>query len=346
MTEEQVVSRCQRALPLVGAGSMLAVGIAKIGRAPGLVQGDPAPHPVTEVVMDQCRIIRETLRRITVAPSAVVLQRLREVPVVERGRRCDPLLEQRVDQPVVERQPFRVGHSPALRLDARPGHREAVAVDPEVTHQTHVIGVPVIVVAGDVAIVPASDPARGVAEGVPDRPPAPAHVHSPLDLVRRRRHTQLEAAWQLDPAHPFGCPYQVDRVLSHELPSSVVVPWVVANPVVVRLSFPARHTPAVSCRTVTPYGASSICSTGSPPRSGTSPLPGLSRGRTTSGALHSLTNQTNRLPSSWTRPSTSTSGLSTVTACSTPATSASAEYRRQVCSGLTRLHEAARCSRG
>ena len=63
-----------------------------------------------------------------VEPAAVVLERLRQVPVVERDHRLDAGREQLVDEPVVEREPLGVGPALAGRLDPRPRDREAVAV--------------------------------------------------------------------------------------------------------------------------------------------------------------------------------------------------------------------------
>src|ERR1035441_6859853 len=105
-----------------------------------------------------------------------------------------------------EGEPGQVWGTPAVGLDARPGHRQPVAVDPEVAHETHVLGIPVVVVARDIASVATGHAARRVAEGVPDRKPATPLVHGTLDLVGRRRDAQLETAWQLNSADPLGCP--------------------------------------------------------------------------------------------------------------------------------------------
>ena len=107
-----------------------------------------------------------------------VLQRLGQVPVVERGPGLDAVLQERVDQAAVEVEAALVDRPGAGRLDPRPGDGEAVGAQAEVGHQRDVVAVAVVVVGGDgagVAVVgwrrgwPRRCP-RWTARGRPRRP--------------------------------------------------------------------------------------------------------------------------------------------------------------------------------
>ena len=117
----------------------------------GLVDRDPVLDPVREPLADQLGVLGEAVDGVAVEPAALVLERLRQVPVVQRGHRLDASLEQPVDQSLVEVQPLRVRRPRPLRLHPRPRDREAVAAQPEPRHQVEVLVQAVVVVAGDVA---------------------------------------------------------------------------------------------------------------------------------------------------------------------------------------------------
>ncbi len=65
---------------------------------------------------DHRRVVGERLGGGPLRPAAAVLQRLRQVPVVERDERPDPGLEEAVDEPVVEVQPGRVDPPDAVGI--------------------------------------------------------------------------------------------------------------------------------------------------------------------------------------------------------------------------------------
>ncbi len=160
------------------AGGVGAHAVAQDRGDVGLVDGDPVLDAVGEPLADDGGVLREAVDGVAVEPAAVVLERLREVPVVERDHRLLAVLEERVDEPVVERQALLVGRAAAGRLDPRPGDREAVAARAELLHQRDVLVDPVVVVAGDLAAAAVDDPPGLGGEGVPDarargRPPPP-----------------------------------------------------------------------------------------------------------------------------------------------------------------------------
>jgi hypothetical protein len=116
-------------------------------------------------------------------PASRVLERLRQVPVVERDVGCDPPRAQLVHEAVVEVEPRRVHGARAVGDDARPGHGEPVGVEAELRHQGDVLAVPVVVVAGHVAVVTPRHPAGRMGEPIPDALAAPVLGDGALDLV-------------------------------------------------------------------------------------------------------------------------------------------------------------------
>src|SRR4029453_11276849 len=158
-----------------------------------LVDREVVLHSVAELVGDVPAVVAERLRRVFGPPAAVlVLQRLREIPVIERDERLDPVCAQLVGQALVEVDAFRVRRTVTLREDARPGDREAVGVGADVLHQRDVFLVAVIVIVGDVAGVAVLDLPGGVRERVPDRRPLAVLVPRRLDLVRGGSDAPIE----------------------------------------------------------------------------------------------------------------------------------------------------------
>ena len=190
--EQQVVRRHEAGRALAPPGRVDAGGVAEEGRAPGLVQRRPDRHPVAECVVDADGVLREPVGGVAVGPAAGILERLRQVPVVERQPRRDLVREQLVDEPVVEREPARLDRT-AVGSHARPGHGEPVRRQAEARHERDVLGHPVVVVAGQVAVVGVVDGSGHAGEGVPDGGPTAVLGHRALDLVRRRRGPPEEA---------------------------------------------------------------------------------------------------------------------------------------------------------
>ena len=103
--------------------------------------------------------------------------------MVERRDGADAAGQQPVDESRVERHSGRVDRPAPLRDHARPRDREPIGLEPEPGHEVEVLLEPVVVVVGDVPGVAVHDPARGVAESVPDRRAAAILMGGTLDLV-------------------------------------------------------------------------------------------------------------------------------------------------------------------
>ena len=185
VAEHEVVGGAQRRLRVLQPGRMPAGGVADECRDPRLVQGRPVPDAVVQALVDRGGVLGEAFRRIAQRPTALVLEHLRKVPVIEGDPGLDVLCEQCVDQPRVEVDAGFVERPAPVGLEARPGHREAVPADAEPGHQLDVVLVAVVVVVRDVAGVPVLDLAGCVRERVPDRRRATVLPDGALDLVAR-----------------------------------------------------------------------------------------------------------------------------------------------------------------
>ncbi len=196
VAEQQVVGDRERGDAAGQAGRVDTEDVPEGEVDVRLVVRQPQRHPVTEGTGDEARVLPEPLGVVPRRPAAGILQRLRQVPVVQREDRRDAPREQRVDQPVVEGDPGGVGRSGAGGLDPWPRHREPVCVDAQPGHEGHVVGEPVVVVARHIAGAAVGDAARLVAEGVPDRRSPAVLGGRTLDLVCRGRHAPPEAGWE------------------------------------------------------------------------------------------------------------------------------------------------------
>ena len=131
--------------------------------------GRDAGHPGAEAAHELGSVSGELRAGFARSPAALVLKRLRKIPVIERHVRGNALRVERVEQTAVEGPAFLVPGSFAERLDTRPGDRETIGLDAQFGEQRDVLFDAVVVVAGDVTVVAAGDLARSVGEAIPDR---------------------------------------------------------------------------------------------------------------------------------------------------------------------------------
>ena len=185
---EQHVVRGADGLPKVGVAGRMAAGlVADECRHPRLVQRHPLRDAVAQRAEHGGCVVGEALGGLPGGPASEPrLQRLRQVPVVQRHDRRDVALEQLVDEPCVEAEAALVSRPATLREDPRPGDAEAIRLEPELLHQVEVLRPAVVVVAGNVPGVAVLGHAGRVTEAVPDRLAAAVLVDGALDLVRGR----------------------------------------------------------------------------------------------------------------------------------------------------------------
>src|SRR6516162_2860320 len=123
MREVHDMDRRQRGRSSANTWGMIAVAISFDTCGVRLVEGRPMFYPVAELPNRQMRIVGEPRSNISVLPAAAILERLREVPVVETDPRFNVGSHDRIDQAIIEFQSLFVRPTPPLRQDAGPRGR-------------------------------------------------------------------------------------------------------------------------------------------------------------------------------------------------------------------------------
>ncbi len=95
---------------------------------------------VAELLADGRRVVHERVDAAAPEPAAVVHERLRHVPVVERQHRLDASLEQRIHEALVVVERRRVDRAAAVGQTRRPRRREPVGLQPELADDVDVVG--------------------------------------------------------------------------------------------------------------------------------------------------------------------------------------------------------------
>src|SRR3982075_2640346 len=104
-----------------------------------LVKREEVPRPVTELFGDVAGIVCECLGGVAGFPPAAILERLWQVPMMERWERRDAIGDEVVKEPVVEVEALRVWRAGALREYPRPRNREPIRRGGERLHRPHVV---------------------------------------------------------------------------------------------------------------------------------------------------------------------------------------------------------------
>src|SRR5919204_591664 len=185
--QQEVMRDAQREPPVLRSGRLRPVRMAEEGGHPRLVVRDPVVDGVTELVEHDLRVLGEPLDDVARSPTARILQRLRQIPVVERREWDDLALAQPGGETAVEVQALAIRAAAAVRLDSRPRDREAVALQPERPHQVEVLAPAEVVLARGLAGVAAVHVPVLRSEAIPDRLAAPVDLRRALDLVRGGR---------------------------------------------------------------------------------------------------------------------------------------------------------------
>ena len=167
-------------------GCVHAVAVAEPGDHPGLVLRQPEPDAIAEPAPHDLGVLAERVDGAPLGPPARVLERTREIPVVERDERLDVVREQLVDHPVVEVETGLVHPAATLREDPRPRDREPERRRPELAHQRDVLAIAVVEVARDRAALAVADLAGRRAEAIPDALAAPVEIAARLRSGRPR----------------------------------------------------------------------------------------------------------------------------------------------------------------
>src|SRR5260370_22397005 len=119
-------------------------------------------------------VFGEASGEITSGPATSIFESLRKIPVVERAKRADFLFEERVSNPLIVVETFRIGLAGAIRLHAGPADGETIAIAIHLGEKRDVFLIAMIGITGDVAREAALHFAGGVREAVPDVSALPA----------------------------------------------------------------------------------------------------------------------------------------------------------------------------
>ena len=191
-----MVGRLQETPPVGNAGCIPAHAVAEQRAHIGFVERGEVPDPVAIAARHQGGIVGEPERDIAILPAAKIVQRLRQIPMIQAQPGLYAVAEHLVDQAIVEVEAQAVGLAAPLRQHARPGHGKPVDLRAKALHQRHVFPVAMVVVARHIAGIAIGDAARLSAEQVPDAGAAPVLCGGPLDLIGRGGDAPLERCRQ------------------------------------------------------------------------------------------------------------------------------------------------------
>jgi len=184
-------------------GGVIAQAVTEDGGHVGLVQHHPVLDPVTQAAHGDAGILGERAEHRPALPAATILERLRQIPVIQAGHGPDARRQQRIHQPVIEIQTLGVHRAVAIGHDARPRQREAIGVEARRPHQRHVLGIAVVMVAGGGGGAAVLN-APGLAKAVPDVAATPVLGQRALDLIGRGRGAPQEARRHLQRTHQLS----------------------------------------------------------------------------------------------------------------------------------------------
>ncbi len=196
--EEEVVAHADRGGEVVQPRRVTPEPVADPGDDPRFGVADPDGDPLAQCLEHRPRVALEVIDDLGICPAAAVLQRLREVPVVERSHGGDAGLADLARELAVPVESFLIepaGLRP-VGVDPRPADREAVGSDVELFHERDVFVDAVVVVAGDVAGVSVGDVTRDVTKSVPDRLALAPLRPRAFDLVARRGRAPVKVVWK------------------------------------------------------------------------------------------------------------------------------------------------------
>src|SRR3984957_19804914 len=164
---------------------------------PRFVVCEKRAHTIAEMPRDQRSIVRESLCGVPIGPTAVlVLQRRRQIPVIQRRKRLNVAFEQAVNEPVIELQATAVDGTVTGRLDSGPGNGKAISLDAERRDQVQVRFQAVVVIAGDLAVGAVRRRAWAEAELVPDGGALAVGARRAFDLESAARDPPQEILWK------------------------------------------------------------------------------------------------------------------------------------------------------
>src|ERR1051325_4029844 len=149
-----------------------------------LVDSEDVFHSISQSRRNVAGVVRERLRRFASFPATeTILQRRRQIPVVKRGERLNPIREQLIDEPIVEVETLRIRWTITVWKHARPGDRETIRLDAERLHQLPVAFVEMVRIGRHGAGCVVNDTAGCVRKSIPDGWATTVFFNSAFDLI-------------------------------------------------------------------------------------------------------------------------------------------------------------------
>ena len=172
---------------------MPAIGITEEREDREFVEGREVLHPVAQAARHDGGVIGEPAGAVAIDPAAAIVERQRQIPMIQAHPGLDARFEHGIGDAIVEIETRLIDRTRARRLDARPRGGEAISADAQLLHQRDIVLVAMIMVARDVAGMAERHAADLLALGIPDALAAPVFVDRTLDLIARRRGAPHEA---------------------------------------------------------------------------------------------------------------------------------------------------------
>src|SRR2546423_15039207 len=173
MCEQEVMSCNVSRLLFTATWSMFAGPVSKIGRAPGLIQGDPPVDAVSQQSRDYLCIIRKSECSLSVEPATFLVQRQREIPMIQGHKGRNTSCQECIYQTIIKIQTAPVDSSLSLGKNARPRDGEAIRIQTEFGHQRYIFWHTVVMVGCHISVLSVMYLARNSCELIPDRQATP-----------------------------------------------------------------------------------------------------------------------------------------------------------------------------
>lgn len=105
--------------------------------------------------------------------------------MTQTNPRLDPVLRELFDETLVEVQTSKVNFTLSFRKHTRPRYRKSIGLHPQLSHQSHILNVAMIMIARHVSSVTIHNVSWSVGKTVPNRFALAILFPSTFDLVRR-----------------------------------------------------------------------------------------------------------------------------------------------------------------
>ena len=149
----------------------------------GFIQGDKITYPVGESPADNPGVFREPVYALFIHPTALLLQGLGIIPMVEGNIGLNAVAQQLIDHRIIEGDALFIDSSDALRQNPGPAEGESVGLDAHLPHDGDVFLIAMVEVTGHIAVMTLVDLAGGMGEYVPDALSPAAFIGSALNLI-------------------------------------------------------------------------------------------------------------------------------------------------------------------